>query len=152
MLSPYWHGRGLLNTCWDTFCVLACMGGVWSTHMETHVVSSLAWDGFGITKVEIFFVSSLAWDGFRQLTLRCILCHLKFRYIFCPPWPGRGLFNICWYAFSVVAGLGVVCQHMLRYILCPRWHVRGFVNTRWVTFCLLAGMWGVWSTLVGILL
>jgi len=50
------------------------MEGVWSTHVEIHFVSLLAWEGFGqhmlggvfSSHVEINFVSSLVWDGFGQ--------------------------------------------------------------------------------------
>jgi hypothetical protein len=47
ILCPRWHGKGLVNRCCYTFCVVAGMGWVWSTHVEIHVESSLAWDGFG---------------------------------------------------------------------------------------------------------
>jgi hypothetical protein len=82
MLSPRWHSRGLVNTSWDTFCALDAMGGVWSTHVEMHFVSSHACDGFG------------------QHMLRCILCpswqrsyfsQYMLRYILCYSWHGRGL-------------------------------------------------------------
>ena len=46
ILSPRWHGMGLVNTCFETFCFLADMGGVCSTHVEKHFVSSLVRDGF----------------------------------------------------------------------------------------------------------
>ena len=41
------HGIGFVNTSWDTYCVIACMGGVWSKHVKSHFVSSQAWEVFG---------------------------------------------------------------------------------------------------------
>ena len=78
-----WHGMGLCNTKWVTYCVFARMGWVWSTHVEMHFVSSLAWKGFG------------------QYMLRCILC---------PPWHGIDLVNISSDTFCVLAGMGRVCS------------------------------------------
>ena len=46
ILCPSWHGRGLINTCYDTFSVLAGVGGVCSTRVEMHFISLLAWEGF----------------------------------------------------------------------------------------------------------
>jgi len=34
ILFPRWHGRGLVITSCDIFCVLTGIGGVWSTHVE----------------------------------------------------------------------------------------------------------------------
>ena len=76
ILFPRWHVWGLINTCWDTFCVLASMGSVW------------------ITYVEICFLSSLACEVFGQHMLRCI---------FCPPWHVMGLGNTCWELASMGA-------------------------------------------------
>jgi hypothetical protein len=69
-----WHGMGLIKACKDAYSVLAGMGGVWSTQVELHFVSSLAWDesffvladmkGIWLTHVEINTVSSLAWEVF----------------------------------------------------------------------------------------
>ena len=132
-----WHGIGLLNTCWDTFCFLACMGGVRSTHVEINFMPSLAWDGFNQYKlwcilfrrckgavwpkqVKGNFVSCLAWDRFSNY---------KFCYILCPRSHGRGF-----------------GEHMLKCILCPRGHGICLVNLCLDPFCGLAGMGGVWST------
>ena len=41
------HGRGLVKTCRDIFCVLAGVGWVRSTHVKMHFVSSLSWDVYG---------------------------------------------------------------------------------------------------------
>jgi hypothetical protein len=45
----------LFNTCWDKFCVLAGMGGIWSTHVQMHFVSSLLWAGFAQSKLSYIF-------------------------------------------------------------------------------------------------
>jgi hypothetical protein len=42
-----WQGRGLVNTWWDAICVVTGAGGIWSTQVEMHFVSSMAWEGFG---------------------------------------------------------------------------------------------------------
>ena len=36
MLFPRKHGRALVNTCSDAFCVFAGMGRVWLLHVEIH--------------------------------------------------------------------------------------------------------------------
>ena len=41
ILYACWHGRGLFNTCLDTFCVLAGIEG--STQVEIQFASTLAW-------------------------------------------------------------------------------------------------------------
>jgi hypothetical protein len=46
------------------FYIFAVLGGVWSTHVEIHFASSLAYEGIRPTHVEINFMSSLALDGF----------------------------------------------------------------------------------------
>ena len=46
ILCPRWHGMGLDNPNYDTFCVFAEMGGPWATRVEIHFVSSLALDEF----------------------------------------------------------------------------------------------------------
>jgi hypothetical protein len=47
-------------------------GVVYTTYVEIHFVSSLAWDGFVQQKLTNF-LSSLAWDVLDQHTLRFIL-------------------------------------------------------------------------------
>ena len=137
IFCPLWHC--LFKICWDPFWILAGMGGVLSTKVEMHFVSSLSWEGFGqcydpiivldcigkdwSTRVEIHVVSSLTRNGFGQHLLRGILC---------PRWHER------------------VGQLMLRNILCPRWYGRGFANTCLDKFCGLAGMGWVWWTHVEI--
>ena len=86
-------GRGLLNTCWDAFCVLAGMGGVWSTHDEMHFKSLLALDELG------------------QYMLRCILC---------PGWHGRRLLHTCFDASCVLAGIVGFGKYISRCILSRR--------------------------------
>ena len=96
ILRPCWHGMGLVNTCWDPFavpagvihtcwdkfCGLAGMGGIWSTHVETHFLSSFLWVGFAQSKLS---------------------------YILCPRWHGRCLVNARWDIFCLIPGLGGVC-------------------------------------------
>ena len=147
--GPHCHGRVLVNTSWDTFCVLACMARVCSTHVRMHFLFSMAWEG---------------------------ICPHMLRYILFRRWHGRVLFYSCWNAFfvlavnrgvlfktcwdiiCVLAGMGGVwstqieihfvssltCggfgQHMFRYIMFPYWHGRGLVNTCWDTFRTLVRM------------
>ena len=93
-LNGIGHGMCLVNTSGDTYCVLTGIGGVWSTQVEVHFVSSLAFKTFCVlagivgvcsTHVELHFVSLLAWEVFGQ--------H-KSRYILCPSWHWMVLFNI----------------------------------------------------------
>jgi hypothetical protein len=67
-LCPRCNGRDLFNTCCDAFSVFGVMGWFLSTHVEMHLVSSLAWDVFGLHM------------------LRCI---------WHPSWQGRVLANPC---------------------------------------------------------
>jgi hypothetical protein len=46
ILFSRWHGRGLVNESLVTFCVLADMGGIWSTQVEIHFMSLLEWKEF----------------------------------------------------------------------------------------------------------
>ena len=78
ILSSRWHGRGFVNTCWDTFCVLAGIGWVWSTYVGMHFVSSLSWEGFG---------------------------QHMLKYILCSRWQGTCLVNTSSDIFSVLAGM-----------------------------------------------
>jgi hypothetical protein len=73
ILSLCWLGEGLVNTG-DSFCVLVGTGGVWSTQVEIHFDTSLAWNGF--------------------------VKH-KLRHILSLRWHGMGLVNACWDAFNV---------------------------------------------------
>jgi hypothetical protein len=47
ILCPLRQGMGLVNTCRDTYCVLAGIEGVHSTLIEMYFLFSLAWDYFG---------------------------------------------------------------------------------------------------------
>ena len=92
------HGRGFVNTCWDTVYVLAGMGWVFiSTNVQIHFVCTLGW--VWSTHVGIYFVFSLAWDGSGQNLLRC-----------CSAWHAIGLFNTCWDSFCVLAVMGGICS------------------------------------------
>ena len=127
-LRPCSRGRGLVNICYVTFSVISGMGWIWSTNVEMHSVSSLAWDRFSqhrlryifchcwhdtfwSTNVQMHFVPSVAWVGFRQHILR---------YILYPLWHGMVLFHTCWDTLHFLASMGWVWSHMLRYISCPR--------------------------------
>ena len=137
-----WHCMSLVNTRWDEFCVLACIGWVSSIHVEMHFVSSLAWDGFGQPILWYFFVSSLALDEIDHHVLKGSLFIPRHRI---------RLVKTIWDTFCGLAGIGwdwsthveVVLvssladtyvsslswygfsQHALRYILCSRWLIRG---------------------------
>ena len=78
---PRWHGRCLVKTSWDAFCVLAGIWWVWSIHVEMHCESSLSWGGGG------------------QHMLRCILC---------ARWIVMGFVNTCWHTIRVLAGIGLL--------------------------------------------
>ena len=156
ILCPCCHCRGLVYTCSHTFCVLARMGAVWSTHIAMDFLPSLTWEGFvnqcwdsfcvltGIrwfwsTHVEVHFVSSLA--------LRMALVK---------KW---------WMNLVSSLSLNAIGEHKMRYVMCPRCHWMGFaqpnqryilwfietqflfslVNTSWYAFCVLAVLGGVWS-------
>jgi hypothetical protein len=116
---PRWHRRGLFNTGWVAFCVLAGKGGVWSTRGKMHFVFSLKWEGFG---------------------------QHMLRYILCPRLHEMDLVNTSWDTFCVIAGMGGFGQHMLGGILCFRRHGLGLFNTRWDTSCVLACTGGILST------
>jgi hypothetical protein len=119
----------LVNTCCDTFSVFADIGGfglhwlmyiLWSTHVEIHVESTLAFERFGEHMLS---------------------------YILCPRWYGRGLVNKNCVAFSDLAGIGGIWstkdaihfmfslawerfgQHFLKYVFCPRINEIVLVNT-----------------------
>jgi hypothetical protein len=47
ILCTHCHGMHLMNASSDTFCVSAGMGVVLLTHVEMHLASSLAEEGFG---------------------------------------------------------------------------------------------------------
>jgi hypothetical protein len=87
ILYPLWHGMdfstkveiyyvfslirsGMLNASSDILCVVAGMGGFWSTHVAINFHSALAWEGFVNTSFECLLV----WDGFGKHMLICILC------------------------------------------------------------------------------
>ena len=78
-----WHRIGLINTIWETFCVLAGIGWLWSTNWDASCVFP-GMGGVWSTYVEMHFISSMTWDGFGQRMLR---------YILCPRWHGTGLVN-----------------------------------------------------------
>jgi hypothetical protein len=47
--------KGLVNSCWIAFYVLSGIGAVWSTHVETHILSLLAWDEFELHVLRCIF-------------------------------------------------------------------------------------------------
>ena len=116
---PHWHGWDLVYTSCVTFCVIAGIWAVWSTQVEVH------------------FVSLLAFGGFVQHKMRVILC---------PRCHGMGLVNTSWEAFCVFVGILRFWSTQVELQFCIRWHGRGLVNTRWDIFCDFAGMGGVWAT------
>jgi hypothetical protein len=89
VLCSRWYGRGLVelyfvcllawegfvNTCLDSFCVLAGIEGVWLIQVGIHYVSSVAWNGFGQHTLRNI-LSSLAWEEFGLSKLRYILSSL----------------------------------------------------------------------------
>ena len=102
-LCTHWHGWCLVNTSRVAFCVLAGMGGAWSTQVEIHFVSSLEWDRFGQHKLRYIF-GVLAGIG------EILSTHVEMKFLCSLTCDGFG-------------------QHKLRYILCPRCHGMSFVNT-----------------------
>ena len=49
ILCSRWHGLGLVNSFYDTFCVLVGMVCVLSMQVEIHFVSLLSWEGFSLS-------------------------------------------------------------------------------------------------------
>ena len=121
ILCPRCHESGLVNTSWDTFCVLAGIGWVWSSQVEMHFAFTFLLDGFG---------------------------QHKLRYILCPRWHGMCLVNTCEEAFCVLAAMVGVCSRHVEINLCPRWHRMRFIKIYWDSFRVLAGMEGEWQTLI----
>jgi hypothetical protein len=117
-------------------------------------VSSLEWEGFS-THVEKHVESSLAFKDFGQHMFRYTLCSRRYRrglvitsgdalcflagmvgvwssYVvihFCSLWHLRGFFNTCCINFVSSLAWEGFGQHMLRRISCPLWHGRALVNT-----------------------
>ena len=145
ILLHRWHVRGLVKTCWGTFCVFSGIGWMWSTF------------------VEINFASLHARELFIQHILRCIFFVLigmggifphMLRYNFYYLWHGRGSVNTSWGTLMWRDGFG---ELMFRHGWClfnTRWDTFcfldrieiGLVNTSWYMFCFLAGMGTDWST------
>ena len=121
ILCSRWNEIGLVYTYWDKFCVLPAMGGVCSTQVGMH------------------FVSSLTCEGFDQLKFRRILCHC---------WQEIGLVNTCWDTFCFFAGTGGIWSTQVEIHFVSSLHGRGLIYTSWGTFCLLIIMRCVLSTLV----
>jgi hypothetical protein len=88
----------LANSCWDTFCVLDCMVGVWSTHIKLYFVSSLAKELFDRHKVR-YILCPRWYERFIQHMLKCIVYSR---------WHGRGMINTYLDIFCDLAGMGVV--------------------------------------------
>ena len=138
VLCSRMHGVRLFNSSWGTFCVIAAMRGVFFNTCWVAFSDLAGLGGVWSTQVEMHFVSVLAWDGFGQHQLS---------YILFPHWHGIGLVNTSWDPFCVLVGMGVVWskhvdmhflsslaweesgQHKARYILGPRWHEWCLVNT-----------------------
>jgi hypothetical protein len=144
----FYRGKRLVKTSWDIFGVFACMGGVWSTHIEMHLVCSLFYEGFG------------------QNMLRNILC---------PRLHGMRLVNTSWYTFCDLFVMGRVwsTQVQINFLFSLAWNgfwstqVEGFGETCLMFFvsslarevfgqhifkCIyyVAGMGWVWSSQVEI--
>ena len=124
---PRWHGRSLVNTCWeafyvvyledtssDAFCVIDGMGSVWSTILRCifcpgshrRCLVNTWWDGYcvltgilGVCSTHVILMPSLVWDGFGQNLLR---------YILYPRWHGMSRIITCWDEFCVFAGVAWV--------------------------------------------
>jgi hypothetical protein len=144
MLNPHWPGSRLANTCWDTFCDLLGIGGIWSTHVEIH-----------------FFLANMGRICYTHVDMKFLAWELG--YTLCPRWHGRGIVNTsceilcpcrhgwgsvntCWDAFSILAGMWRVRSthgeknfvsslawkglpyNMRSYILWPRCHGICFVH------------------------
>ena len=90
-----------------------------------------------MTHVEMHLMSSLAWEGLGPQILRSFLCSLRY---------GLRLFIICYGGHSARADMVVFGQHMLRYILCYRWNMRFLRNTCRDAICDLVVIGWVWSS------
>ena len=73
-----WFRRVLVNTCWDSFCVHAVMGGVCSTHVVIHFVSSPKWRGLVITSWDTFCVlADMGWVWSTQVDIYCVVVGME---------------------------------------------------------------------------
>ena len=140
-LDPRWHLGVLVNSVWDTFCVHAVKGKVWSPQVEIYFVASHGrslintyWDEFPVPaglgcvwakQVEIHFMSPLPWDRFRQHELRNILYHISLV---------MGLVNSCCDVFSVLTGMCGRCE----IYFVPSRGLSVLVNTCWNWFGVVA--------------
>jgi hypothetical protein len=70
ILCLLWHGRDLVYPSYDTFCVLAGIGLLWSTHVEMLLVSSLTLEAFGQHMLR--YLLCPCWQ--RMGLIICILC------------------------------------------------------------------------------
>ena len=95
VFSISWDRFGYTRS--DVFCSLAVMGWFMYTQVEINHVFLRCKGGVWSTQVEIHFMSSLSWD---------VLGQLKVRYILCPRWYERDLLNTSWIAFSVISLIG----------------------------------------------
>ena len=107
------------QTCWYTFSVLAVMGWVWTTHVEIHFESLLAWEGFG------------------QHMLMSLLSHR---------WHSKGLLYTSSDAFFVLAGMGELYSTHVEIQIVSSLAWDGFGHTCWGTCWVLIGMEEVLST------
>ena len=77
---------------------LRCKGGVWSTQVEIHFMSSLSWDVLGQLKVR-YILCPRWYERFIQHMLKCIVYSR---------WHGRGMISTYLDIFCDLAGMGVV--------------------------------------------
>ena len=140
ILCPCCHGRDLVKSSWDIFWVPAGMLCVWSAQVKIHIVSSMAWEGFGQHMLKCICLL-VGLGGFGHLMLKCILCPMFWSTCveihFFVRWHVRSFDNTCW-DYNFVSprchGMGLV----IHFVSSLAWV--GLVNICWDTFCFLAGM------------
>jgi hypothetical protein len=118
ILTPRQHWIGLVNTCWDKFCVPGDIREFWSKHVEMHF--SHRSHGRGVpTHVMLHFVSSLSLDLVNASSDRFYVL------------PGKGWGWSTHVEMHFLSSLAYVMfvQHMLSSSLSPRLHGIGLVNT-----------------------
>ena len=150
ILCPRWQWMGIVNTCRDTFCVLAGKVWVWLSRFEMHFVISLVWDGFGQQKLRYILcprwhkrcLVNTVLDTFYFLVGMGGVCStwVKIHFLFSLEW--GSFVNACWDAFGVLAVMGWILSRLADIHFCSRWH--DFANICLDKFCVFAGMAGVW--------
>ena len=142
ILWSSWHGTGLVSTCCDTFCVLAGMVGVCSTHVDVHFDTMLALEGFGQHKLRYFFFPRWYGISIGQHELSFILYSVGMRRVWSIRVEIQFVSSQEWEGCCVLTSMGWIWSFQVKIHFCSRWHGISLVNTSWDTFCVLAGIVG----------